>query len=64
MKVEVDFRLCQSQAVCMRAAREVFEVRDDGFLYVLQEHPPAELHDKVRRAAAACPTGAITLVDG
>jgi ferredoxin len=42
---------------------EVFEVRDDGFLYVLQENPPAELHDKVRMAANNCPTGAITLED-
>jgi ferredoxin len=30
---------------------------------VLQENPPAELHDKVRMAANNCPTGAITLVE-
>jgi len=63
MKVVVDFDVCASNAVCMGIVPEVFEVRDDGFLYVLQENPPGELHDKVRMAANNCPTGAITLVE-
>jgi len=61
MKVQVDFDKCKSNAVCMRAAPEVFEVRDDGFLYILQEEPTAEQHKRVRAAAKGCPTGAITL---
>ena len=61
VKVVVDFDECASNAVCMGILPEVFEVRDDGFLYVLQENPPAELYDKVRMAANNCPTGAITL---
>jgi ferredoxin len=40
---------------------EVFEVRSDGYLYILQEEPGVELHDKVREAADLCPTGAISL---
>ena len=40
MRVVVDFDLCESNAVCMGIAPEVFEVRDDDFLYVLQEEPP------------------------
>ncbi len=63
MKVVVDFDLCESNAVCMAVAPEVFEVRDDDFLYVLQEEPPADLHDKVRSAAERCPKQAITLED-
>lgn len=63
MKVNVDFDLCESNAICMAAAPEVFEVRDDDFLYVLNENPPAELHDKVREAAERCPKQAITLED-
>jgi ferredoxin len=39
VKVNVDFDLCTSNAVCMGIAPEVFEVRDDGFLYVLDENP-------------------------
>lgn len=63
MKVSVDYDLCASTAGCMQICPEVFEVRSDGFLYVLQEEPPEELHDKVRTAADLCPTGAISLLD-
>ena len=62
-KVGVDLDLCESNALCMVAAPEVFEVRDDGFLYVLNEHPGEELREKVRQAANGCPTGAITIVE-
>ena len=61
MKVVVDFDLCQSNAVCQGIAPQVFEVRDDGYLYVLQEEPPEELRAKVEDAARACPTQAITI---
>ena len=39
MRIVVDFDLCESNAVCMGIAPEVFEVRDDDFLYVLDETP-------------------------
>lgn len=61
MKVVVDFDQCESNAVCMGIAPEVFEVRDDNFLYVLNERPGPELHDKVREAAERCPKQAISL---
>ena len=51
MKVVVDFDECASNAVCMGIAPEVFEVRDDGFLYVLNERPGPELEEKVRQAS-------------
>jgi ferredoxin len=59
MKIIVDFDLCQSHALCTDAAPEVFEVRDDGFLYILQEEPPEALRPKVEKAQRECPTGAI-----
>ena len=55
MRVVVDFDLCESNAVCMGIAPEVFEVRDDDFLYVLQEEPDESLRAKVDEAAAALP---------
>ncbi|MEM7341120.1 MAG: ferredoxin [Actinomycetota bacterium] len=61
MKVVVNFDLCESNAVCMGIAPEVFEVRDDDFLYILNEDPGPELHDKVRESAERCPKQAITL---
>jgi len=39
---------------------EVFELRDDGYLYVLQEEPGEALRGAVTEAEELCPTGAIT----
>ncbi len=50
-----------SNAQCMMAAPEVFEVREDGMLYVLNETPSEELRAKVVEAARLCPTQAITI---
>jgi len=63
MKVKVDFSVCASTGACAQVAPEVFEVRSDGYLYILQEEPTPDLHDKVRQAADLCPTAAITLED-
>ena len=61
MKVVVDFDECASNAVCMGIVPQVFEVRDDGYLYILDENPPEELRGKLREAVYSCPTGAISL---
>ena len=61
MRVVVDFDLCESNALCMAAAPEVFEVRDDDFLYVLDENPPEELREKVMAAVRSCPKNAISV---
>ena len=63
MKVVVDFDLCESNALCMVAAPEVFEVRDDDFLYVLDENPPEDLRPKVEEAVRRCPKQAISIAD-
>ena len=63
MKVVVDFDLCESIAVCMSIAPEVIEVREDDFLYILDEHPPEGLRPSVEQAVAACPRAAISLVE-
>ena len=63
MRVVVDYDLCESNALCMDAAPEVFEVRDDDFLYVLDETPPEELRAKVEQAARVCPKQAIKIED-
>jgi ferredoxin len=63
MRVVVDFDLCESNALCMAEAPEIFEVREDDFLYVLQENPPEELRDKAMKAMQVCPKQAITIED-
>ncbi len=61
MRVLVDFDLCESNALCVQAAPEVFEVRDDDFLYLLDEDPAEDLRAKVEAAARVCPKQAITI---
>jgi ferredoxin len=61
MRVVVNYDVCESNAVCMGIAPEVFEVRDDDFLYVLDENPGEELRAKVEEAVRMCPKQAISL---
>ncbi len=63
MKIVVDYDLCESNAVCMGIAPDIFEVRDDDFLYLSTEEPAPEQEDAVRQAAERCPKQAITLED-
>jgi ferredoxin len=43
---------------------DVFDQRDeDGVVILLDETPPAGLHDAVREAAMLCPAAAIRLVE-
>jgi ferredoxin len=45
----------------MQVCPEVFEVRSDGYLYILQEEPGEELRERVEQAVDLCPTAAITV---
>ena len=63
MRVVVNFDVCESNALCMGVAPEVFEVRDDDFLYVLMEEPPEELRPKIEEAVRLCPKQAIRIED-
>ena len=63
MRVIVDFDVCASTGSCMQVCPEVFEVRSDGYLYILQEEPPEELRPQVTQAAELCPAAITTLPD-
>ncbi|MEE9416557.1 MAG: ferredoxin [Acidimicrobiales bacterium] len=63
MKVVVDYDLCESNAVCMQIAPEVFEVRDDDFLYVLNENPGEDQRAKLQESVQRCPKQAIKIED-
>ena len=60
-RVVVDFDLCESNAICMQVAPEVFEVRDDDFLYILNETPGEDLRAKVEESVQRCPKQAISI---
>jgi ferredoxin len=56
--------LCQAHQMCQSEAPEVF-----GFdkaadkVVLLQEHPPDDLRDDVRRAVVYCPAMALSIVE-
>ncbi|MFJ9244924.1 MULTISPECIES: 4Fe-4S domain-containing protein [unclassified Streptomyces] len=62
MKVVVDEDKCVAAGQCVAAAADVFDQRDeDGVVVLLTEHPPPEVADDVRTAAAVCPALAIRI---
>ena len=63
LKIVVDYDECASNAVCMGIAPEVFEVRDDGFLYVLNETRAKSCARRSARRPTAARPGAITIVE-
>ncbi|MEI6361315.1 MAG: ferredoxin [Actinomycetes bacterium] len=59
----IDYDVCASTGTCTQVCPQVFEIRADGYLYILQDNPPESLRDAVQQAADLCPTGAITIQD-
>ena len=63
MRVTVDLDMCASTGGCVHQAPTVFEIRDDGMLYILQEEPGEDLRAQVTAAEELCPTGPTAMVD-
>ena len=61
MRVVVDFDLCESNAICMQIAPDIFEVRDDDFLYVLDETPSEDRRSNLEESVQRCPKQAISI---
>ncbi|WP_055712288.1 ferredoxin [Streptomyces torulosus] len=62
MHVEVDVPKCVASGQCVLLAPDVFDQRDeDGLVVLVNENPPAEVHDAVRESATVCPASAIRL---
>jgi ferredoxin len=63
MKIKVDYDLCESNALCEAMAPEVFEVDDNDDLQLKTDQTTDETIENVKRAVAACPRAAISLVE-
>lgn len=63
MKVKVDYDLCESNALCVAAAPDVFRIDDDDYLQVDDPSVTSENRDRVERAVASCPKSALSIVD-
>jgi len=61
MKPSVDRDLCIGCGLCEDICPEVFQVRDDGYAYVIDEAPDPDLFGCTRDACESCPVEAITI---
>ncbi|WP_068274116.1 ferredoxin [Aldersonia kunmingensis] len=63
MRIEVDFGLCEANAICVGINSEVFDLSDDDELTVLQPEVTPDNEADVRDAVRQCPRQAIAIVD-
>lgn len=61
MRIEVDRDLCESNAVCVGIASDIFSLDDEDIAVVIVDDVPVERHDDVRQAVQLCPKVALTL---
>ncbi|BBY62312.1 ferredoxin [Mycolicibacterium helvum] len=61
MKIEVDFGLCEANAICMGIIPEVFEVDDQDCLHVHNDDVTPENEAQIRDAVRQCPRQAISI---
>jgi ferredoxin len=63
VKIIVDRDSCEGNALCVRAAPEVFRVDEEDYVEVLVAEPGPELATQVREAVRRCPKGALRVED-
>jgi len=61
MRVIVNMSQCESNALCMGVAPDIFEVDDDDNLTVLNETPDESDRARVLEAVRICPKQAISI---
>lgn len=61
MHVEVDRDLCESNAVCVGLAPDIFALDDDDLAVQTADAIPPDRLSDVRQAAQLCPKMALTL---
>lgn len=62
-RVEVDFDVCESNALCEAFAPDVFFVDDDDLLQIEDPTVTDENRARVQQAVASCPKSALRIVD-
>jgi ferredoxin len=62
-KVEADYDLCESNALCEGLAPDVFRLDDDDNLQIDDGTVTDENRQRVEQAVAACPKAALRLVE-
>ena len=60
-RVIADYDRCKSHGMCMAIAPDVFEVRADGYMYILVEDIDDSRRGACEEAVAACPEQALRI---
>ncbi|MEV0168414.1 ferredoxin [Nonomuraea fuscirosea] len=62
MKIKADESVCIGAGMCALTVPAVFDQsEEEGTVVLLQEAPPQDLEEAVRRAVTLCPSGAISV---
>lgn len=65
MRIVVDVERCRGAGLCTLTAPEVFDQdEEEGTVLVLDDDPPASLHQAVIVAARLCPNSVIRVENG
>jgi ferredoxin len=62
-RVEVDYDLCESNALCEGLAPDVFALDDNDDLQIEDPTVTDENRERVEQAVASCPKTALRIVD-
>ncbi|MCX5044891.1 ferredoxin [Aldersonia sp. NBC_00410] len=63
MRIEVDYGLCEANAICVGILPDVFDLNDDDELNVLAPEVTPDNEELVADAVRQCPRQAIAVVD-
>ncbi|QNP69695.1 ferredoxin [Streptomyces roseirectus] len=63
MRVIATPSTCAVSSLCVYRLPTVFDQDEDGLVLILDDHPDPTLHEELHRAARACPTNSIKILD-
>ncbi len=61
MRIKADFDLCESNAICVGMAPDVFDLDDNDYLVILQHEVSDDRLEEMRQVVAACPLAALSI---
>ncbi len=62
-KIQIDWDLCESNAMCEALAPDHYQIDDDDNLQVLDDVVTDENQALIEQTVASCPKSAISIVD-
>jgi len=61
MRIKADFDLCESNAICVGMAPDIFDLDDDDYLVILKDEVPEGREEELRQVVANCPKSALSI---